>query len=51
MRYRIVYEDLRGTAERRELVVEAADEGAAYDHALEQMTEEERLIEVARAQG
>lgn len=50
MKYRIAYEQLHQLTPRREVIVEAVDESAAYDGALERMGEEERLIEVAPAE-
>ena len=48
MHYRIVYREVsEGGGRPREIIVEAADEGAAYDQAMGQMLEDEALIEVA----
>jgi hypothetical protein len=47
MRYRIVYQHAEDASKRRDLVVDAADEGGAYDRALEEMGEDEILVEVS----
>jgi hypothetical protein len=47
--YRIVYQTPGQDAPRRELLVEAADEGGAYDQAMQEMAPDEALIEVVAA--
>jgi hypothetical protein len=47
MRFRVVYRSVEEPAQRRELAVEAVDEGGAYDRAMEEMGENETLVEVS----
>ena len=50
MRFLVAYQKVSdGADSRREITVEAADEGSAYDQAMEQMREDEALIEVSPA--
>jgi hypothetical protein len=47
MRFKIIYQQTATeTGGRRVIMVEAADEGAAYDKAMEAMGEDEALIGV-----
>ena len=52
MRFLVAYREVGEAVDgRREITVEAANEGSAYDQAMEQMREDEALIEVSPSGG